>query len=62
MSSATVEKVWNGYLVRAGGLDGKTMVFKTLEETLNELLSIFEGRAKCFGGNLYGNVVVDREH
>lgn len=56
----TIRKIENGYLIEGIGATGKIMCFKTLEEVLQELLFIYEGRSKHFISGSYGEVIVTR--
>ena len=50
-----IEKVKNGYIVN--DISGKE-VFRNIQELFEHLLIVFEGKADCFTGDSYGEIVI----
>lgn len=53
-----VRSAENGYIFQ--GAYGGEQVFKTLDELLNHLLLMFEGRCEHFNGDSWGRVAIER--
>lgn len=51
-----IEKVYNGYIVKGTAY---TEIYHTLQEVFDSMLLHFEGRAKMFGGDSYGQVIIE---
>ena len=60
MSEIRVSQVENGYIVQETNALTRTMVFATLDEVMQEMLTEFEGRYAGMGGDSYGRVTIDR--
>lgn len=53
-----IEKVSNGYIIQS---DVNKEVHESLDNVLDHLLSVFEGRSRYFTGDSYGKVIIERE-
>lgn len=60
MSEIRVSQVENGYIVQETNALTRTMVFATLDEVMQEMLTEFEGRYAGMGGDSFGRVTIDR--
>jgi len=55
-----IEKVDNGYIVEYDGVLSTRKIFTTLDDLFREMLLQYEGRCSSFGGDLYGDVKINR--
>ena len=60
MTEVRIRQVDNGYIVEKTPAMTRTMVFNTLDEVLQELLTAFEGRYAGLSGDSYGLVTIER--
>ena len=62
MTKIEIEKIKGGYILTTNrGLSPERELVSTTEELFEDLLQIFEGRADCFHGDMYGKVIISRE-
>ena len=60
MTEVRICQVENGYIVQETNAMTRTMVFNTLDEVMQELLTEFEGRYAGLSGDSYGRVTIER--
>ena len=60
MTEVRICQVDNGYIIEKTPAMTRTMVFNTLDEVLQELLTEFEGRYAGLSGDSYGRVTIER--
>lgn len=60
MTEVRICQVDNGYIVQETNALTRTMVFNTLDEVMQELLTAFEGRYAGLSGDSYGLVTIER--
>ena len=61
MTEVRICQVDNGYIIeKKTPAMTRTMVFNTLDEVLQELLTAFEGRYAGLSGDSYGLVTIER--
>ena len=60
MTEVRICQVENGYIVQETNALTRTMVFATLDEVLQEMLTAFEGRYAGLSGDSYGLVTIER--
>jgi hypothetical protein len=61
MVEFSIKPAENGYIAHETREQTKTFVFKTLDEVMQEMLLVFEGRCEDHPDqDLYGHVTIDR--
>lgn len=60
MTEVRIRQVDNGYIIEKTPAMTRTMVFNTLDEVLQEMLTAFEGRYAGLSGDSYGLVTIER--
>ena len=60
MTEVRICQVENGYIVQETNALTRTMVFATLDEVMQEMLTAFEGRYAGLSGDSYGRVTIER--
>lgn len=62
MTEIKIEAIKGGYILTANRRAfPERELISTTEELFEDLLQIFEGRADCFRGDMYGKVTISRE-
>lgn len=60
-NSVEIEKIDGGYILIEKTMFPKRQIIVTTEQLFEKLLQMFEGRADCFHGDMYGKVTINRE-
>lgn len=61
MTKIEIEKIKGGYILNRKEFGENRELISTTEQLFEDLLLIFEGRADCFHGDIYGKVMINRE-